>query len=65
MYKVGSEQYKNFIKEKFIVCECGYHNSKERNNLYGTCLRCGKIIDKKAYLGRLIWEKNGRKRNGK
>lgn len=51
------------IKQNFIVCpHCGYNNEEQRLiNKYGTCLRCNKIVDKKAYLKRRLWEANHRK----
>lgn len=49
---------------KFIVCPfCGYNNVEERLiNKYGTCLRCSKIIDKKAYLKRRLWEEKHKRK---
>ena len=42
----------------FIECPyCGYNNESKRFQSYGTCLRCHRIIDKKIYLKRKIWEK--------
>ena len=42
---------KDFNKTKFVVCKyCGYNNEFYRFKNYGTCLRCGKIIDGKVYL---------------
>ena len=41
---------KKFIENLFIVCDnCGYNNFKNRFQEYGTCLRCGKVLDKKVY----------------
>lgn len=31
-----------------IICECGYANHKDMIQLYGTCKRCGKVLDPKA-----------------
>jgi predicted Zn-ribbon and HTH transcriptional regulator len=31
-----------------VVCECGYNNQPENIQKYGTCRRCGKVLDKKA-----------------
>lgn len=50
MIKVGSERYRKFVEEHFTTCECGYNNKKDRLEIYGTCLRCGKILNQKAYL---------------
>lgn len=45
------KEQKEFIEEMFITCDkCGYNNKKGRLSIYGTCLCCGKILDKKAYL---------------
>ena len=39
-----------FIKERYITCQnCGYNNNKQRLEIYGTCLCCGKIIDERTY----------------
>lgn len=46
-----------WLRTKFIVCpKCGYNNEKKRFSLYGKCLRCNEIIDKRIYFKRLIWE---------
>lgn len=52
--------FNNKNRNSFIVCPfCGYNNEAVRCiNKYGTCLRCNKIIDKKAYLKRKLWEAN-------
>ena len=47
----------------FIKCPfCGYNNENERFQNYGTCLRCHKIIDKKVYLKRRLWEEKNKRR---
>lgn len=33
---------------KNIKCECGYCNHEYAIKIYGTCLLCGKVLDKKA-----------------
>ena len=49
--------FNDFIKKEYVVCPfCGYNNEKERFTYFGTCLRCNKIIDKKLYLKRRIYE---------
>lgn len=30
-----------------IICECGYQNLKHNVKTYGTCTRCGKVLDEK------------------
>lgn len=57
MYKPKGEEHDAFVKKHYVTCECGYNNAKRRFVLYGTCLRCGKILDKKAYLKRIILDK--------
>lgn len=37
---------KKFVKH--VVCECGYHNQPWNVEKYGTCTRCGKVLDSKA-----------------
>ena len=40
---------KDKVKIDFKVCEhCGYNNHPRRVSFYGTCLRCGKVIDEKT-----------------
>lgn len=39
-----------FVKERFVTCKyCGYNNFKKRLENFGTCLRCGEIIDERSY----------------
>ncbi len=35
-------------KIEHVTCECGYHNQPWNVKKYGTCTRCGKILDPKA-----------------
>lgn len=32
----------------YVKCECSYNNNPERLKAFGTCLRCGKVLDEKA-----------------
>lgn len=34
-------------KIDFVKCECGYNNYPENVKRYGTCRRCGKVLDAK------------------
>lgn len=60
MKKMSKEEF----EKQHVVCECGYHNFKELVKRYGTCRRCGKVLDPKAKLEyervcRLgLWRKN-------
>ena len=65
MPKLTKKVIDKFVKDNYITCECGYNNEKHRFENYGTCLRCGKILDKKIYLARLLKIKNKRCKNGK
>lgn len=48
-----------WLRTNFIVCpKCGYNNEKKRNVLYGKCLRCGEVLDKKTYLRYLLYKSN-------
>lgn len=39
-----------FIKKLYVTCEyCGYNNERARFLQFGTCLKCGKVLDKKTY----------------
>lgn len=38
------------MREEFVTCEkCGYNNKRKRFEAFGTCLRCGEILDGKTY----------------
>ena len=40
----------DFMKKKYITCpKCSYNNERGRFNQYGTCLKCGEILDQKIY----------------
>lgn len=40
----------DFMKKNYIVCPyCQYNNEKARFLQYGTCLKCGKILDNKVH----------------
>lgn len=32
----------------YIPCECGYSNHPDNVKYYGTCTRCGKVLDGQA-----------------
>lgn len=52
-----------WLEERFVICPiCGYNNEKKIFSLYGRCLRCHEIIDKKIYLKRLMWEAKNERR---
>ena len=61
MDKEGRKSREEFIKSKFVVCSCGYNNNIKNIKIYGTCLKCKKILDNKAYFKRQIFLKNGDK----
>ena len=51
-----------------VICDqCGYQNHKDKIERYGTCLRCGKVLDPKAkfnyemYNGLRLWRKKGKR----
>ena len=48
------EKRNEFIEKKYITCECGYNNRKNRLENFGTCLRCGRIIDERSYFKRKL-----------
>lgn len=48
------EKRNEFIEKNYITCECGYNNRKNRLENFGTCLRCGKIIDERSYFKRKL-----------
>lgn len=55
--------FNSWFNLHFVVCpHCGYNNEERRFNLYGTCLRCHKVIDQKVYLRRRLWEENNRRK---
>lgn len=48
---------KEYKEIKYTSCpHCGYNNKRGRLEKFGTCLRCHKIVDKKIYLRRKLWE---------
>lgn len=54
-----SRSKKEWINERFITCKyCGYNNFKKRLESFGTCLRCGKIIDEKSYFKKKLGGKD-------
>ena len=57
MDKEGAKPYSDFIKEHFTICSCGYNNKNKYVKTYGSCLKCGKILDKKAYFNRQLFLK--------
>ena len=65
MPKLANKVIDKFVKDNYITCECGYNNEKHRFENYGTCLRCGKILDDKIYIYSLLRKKNRRFKNGK
>ena len=47
--KYTKDQKEKWLKDNFLICGCGYHNKKEWTSYFGTCNRCRKVLDKKAY----------------
>ena len=46
--------------EKWVVhikCECGYNNHPDNVKYYGTCTRCGKVVDAQAYFRHVMYNK--------
>lgn len=40
----------DFLRKTYIKCpKCKYNNEKGRLNHYGTCLKCGSVLDNKKY----------------
>ena len=53
---------KKFIEDLYITCDqCGYNNLKDRFQAFGTCLHCGKVLDKKVYFKSQLIKKSIRK----
>ena len=48
---------KQFVSERYVTCSCGYNNEKGRLRFFGTCLRCGKILDERVNFKRQIINK--------
>lgn len=44
--RISREQ---FIKDNFVICECGYWNNKRAVDWYGDCVCCKKVLNDKAY----------------
>lgn len=50
MEKKTNLSKEDFMKKNYITCKiCGYNNERGRLMQYGTCLKCGKILDEKTY----------------
>lgn len=46
----AKEPKDEFIKKVYITCpKCSYNNERGRFNQFGTCLKCGEILDQKTY----------------
>jgi ribosomal protein L37AE/L43A len=60
MIRFTEKQREEFIKNNYITCKyCGYNNKRNRFDNFGTCLCCGKILDKRTYfIARLMKETN-------
>lgn len=44
------EDKEEFMRKNYITCKhCGYNNERGRFKQFGTCLKCGKILDEKTY----------------
>ena len=39
---------KEKVKIEFVTCDCGYNNHPDNIKKYGSCRRCGKVLDPKA-----------------
>lgn len=46
MKRINREQ---FMKDNFVICDCGYCNNKRAIDFYGNCKNCNKIINEKAW----------------
>lgn len=57
MSETNKMPIKDFMKENFITCECGYNNSKKNVRIYGRCLRCDKVLDEEANFNRQLFLK--------
>ena len=42
---------------KHVICDCGYCNQPENVARYGTCRRCGEVLDKKAKFNYEMYDK--------
>lgn len=61
--KKEKDNFNKFFSKNFIKCpKCGYNNEEKRFQLFGTCLRCNCIMDKKLYLKRRLYLSNIRER---
>ena len=64
--KSYEEEKSEFINNRFLTCSCGYNNRRDRLENFGTCLRCGKIIDKRSYFKKRIGDElYGKKKRNK
>lgn len=50
MMKTFETSKEEFMKKNYVACPyCKYNNEKSRFLQFGTCLNCGKILDKKTH----------------
>ena len=50
------------MEKEYITCdECGYNNKKKGFEAFGTCLRCGNILDDKIYFKAQLFKISMRK----
>lgn len=52
------------LSEIFVRCECSYNNRKDRLERFGTCLRCGRVLNERAYFKRVLSRKLGKRIRG-
>ena len=48
---------KNKRYTEHVKCECGYNNLPENVKQYGTCTKCGKVLDGKAKFRRGMYHR--------
>ena len=52
-----NKKSKNIVCEEFIKCECGYSNEQRYIDIYGTCLKCGKVLNEQANFRHILYDK--------
>ncbi len=49
MKKIKDDK-EEFMRKNYTTCKyCEYNNEKSRLQKYGTCLKCGRVLDDRIY----------------
>ena len=57
--RISREQ---FMKDNFVVCQCGYCNNKRAVDYFGDCICCKRVLNPQAYFRYTVMKKLGLKK---